>query len=360
IGEALLLSILGEKVKIRQFEALQQSLSQSNLKISPDHLEMSSYWGTRSGCNITRVGSDGRNEDVAKPEQEGIFKSGNPRKILQEKKNIETWGGILPDLVPRIYAYQEDHSSASLLIEFISGPTLEAMIISHSPVELNEALDHLKKTLRMIWDKTIEYKPRPIDYMEQLQRRLDAIREVHPDFFREEQKLNNLNLSSTEQLIERCRLQEAEIKAPFTVFGHGDFNINNILFNNQKQRIHFIDLYRSHRADYLEDIAVIMVSNFRLPLFDPVLRARLNLVIRELFLFSRNYAASMKDQTFALRLALALARSFYTSTRFELNVKLAREMALRAIFLLESVAYHHEHKLDRKDFSLAEDILYFG
>ena len=53
--------------------------------------------------------------------------------------------------------------------------------------------------------------------------------------------------------------------------------------------------------------------------------------------FSASYAHKIGDSTFNLRLALGLARSFATSTRFVLDKKLARAMWLRARYLIELV-----------------------
>jgi hypothetical protein len=52
---------------------------------------------------------------------------------------------------------------------------------------------------------------------------------------------------------------------------------------------------------------------------------------------ARRYAAKAGDETFELRLALGLARSFATSTRFILDKSLAHSMFLRARFLIEQV-----------------------
>jgi len=53
--------------------------------------------------------------------------------------------------------------------------------------------------------------------------------------------------------------------------------------------------------------------------------------------FAAAYAKQSKDDTFELRLALGLARSFATSTRFILDKSLARTMFLRARYLIERV-----------------------
>ena len=52
---------------------------------------------------------------------------------------------------------------------------------------------------------------------------------------------------------------------------------------------------------------------------------------------ARRYADKVGDDTFELRLALGLARSFATSTRFILDKSLARRMFLRARYLIQLV-----------------------
>jgi hypothetical protein len=55
------------------------------------------------------------------------------------------------------------------------------------------------------------------------------------------------------------------------------------------------------------------------------------------YAFARRFAMKEGDDTFELRLALGLARSFATSTRFILDRPLARGMFLRARYLIEQV-----------------------
>ena len=70
------------------------------------------------------------------------------------------------------------------------------------------------------------------------------------------------------------------------------------------------------------------------------LRDRIALVNRDFLDFVLDFAGRKGDDTFQARLALALARSFFTSTRFELSPPFAREMFLRAHYLMERLAAH--------------------
>ncbi len=69
------------------------------------------------------------------------------------------------------------------------------------------------------------------------------------------------------------------------------------------------------------------------------------------------FAEENEDATFEARLTLALARSFYTSCRFELNYNFAREMYMRAVFLLEKITAHKGQPWE--EFRLPEDILFY-
>ena len=104
-----------------------------------------------------------------------------------------------------------------------------------------------------------------------------------------------------------------------------------------ERKINFIDLHRSDYMDYVQDISVFMVSNYRLRVLDPEIRRRISDLSCRFYDFTAAYANKTGDSTFDLRLALGLARSFATSTRFVVDKTLARAMWLRARYLLEMV-----------------------
>jgi hypothetical protein len=89
--------------------------------------------------------------------------------------------------------------------------------------------------------------------------------------------------------------------------------------------------------DYVQDVSVFMVSNYRLQILDAPLRRRIMKLAKDFYRIARRYADKAGDETFELRLALGLARSFATSTRFILDKSLARNMFLRARYLIEQV-----------------------
>jgi hypothetical protein len=68
---------------------------------------------------------------------------------------------------------------------------------------------------------------------------------------------------------------------------------------------------------------------------DPEIRRRIGKISRNFYEFAAAYAGKAGDSTFEQRLALGLARSFATSTRFVADKTLAGSMWLRARYLLE-------------------------
>jgi phosphate uptake regulator/Ser/Thr protein kinase RdoA (MazF antagonist) len=351
VGEAILFSITGDRIKIGQFEALKKTLASGGLEGSAAEMDWYSFWGSRSGCRISRI--EGKNFDYP---QQWVFKEGDLKKIKKEKRNIEKWATVRPGLAPRIYGYQEDGPKASLLVEFLRGSTLEELVLTAGRDERDKVLTHLEALLDTVWKATRSQEAIATDYMQQLKSRKTAVRVVHPSFWRDAKAVGHRIVASSDDLVQGCDRIERSLPAPFSVFIHGDFNVNNILVNPVDGHIHFIDLYRSKDADYVQDASVFLLSNFRIPTTDRKLRERLNEVIERFWSFFRGFAAAASDTTFEARMALALARSFYTSTRFEMNTEFAEIMYLRSMFLLEKIAAHRGAAWEA--FRLPADVLF--
>ncbi|MFP4347833.1 MAG: phosphotransferase, partial [Desulfococcaceae bacterium] len=270
---------------------------------------------------------------------------------------IRRWEEIYPGIVPKIFGYHENQDTASLLVEFLPGCTLDQIILTENADSVRDVIFIFEETLNDIWQKTRTPGPFDTDYMAQLKSRLDGVHRVHPHFYRPAQKLGALRVPSSDDLIQACTDLEKSAPAPFTVFIHGDFNVNNIVFHQGEEKVYFIDLHRSRKADYVQDASVFLVSIFRMPVFDIELRERLNTVSLYFYEWFTDFAHKNADTTFPFRLALALARSFYTSIRFELNRDFAREMYLRSLFLMEQTSAHRGRPLS--DFILPESVLFY-
>ncbi|MFC1665815.1 phosphotransferase, partial [Pseudomonadota bacterium] len=288
---------------------------------------------TRSGSAISGICK-------SKKEHKGpvaIFKDGHKRKLKEEREGVENWHEIYPGLAPKILSYHKRGNSASMLIEHLAGLTFEKILLHESQHLLDETLGALSKTLKSVWCETRGKKKIAAAYMLQLEKRLPEVYKIHPEFKLGDSTICGLTIPGFDLLLKRAKAYEARLKVPFSVYIHGDFNVDNIIYDPISKRVNFIDLHRSQYMDYVQDVSVFMVSNYRLQVLDAPLRRRILSVARDFYLFAAKYAITNNDTTFELRLALGLARSFATSTRFILDKSLARALMLRARYLLERV-----------------------
>ncbi len=357
IGEAIIFSLLGERIKIEQFDALQQTLTKSGFSDSFADIDFSAIWGTRSGCRIGKVEQREATRSSDDRKQGSIYKEGNLEKIRKERESINRWKQTFPDLVADIYGFHEDSNKGAMLVEFLNGCTLDEVVLSGDDEYVRNALFIFESTVLETWTTTMESLPVKTNYIWQIQSRLEGVLQTHPEFWRIPKAVGEAEIRSTEILLQQCADIEDELEAPFSVFIHGDFNVNNVVYNHAAQQIHYIDLYRSRDFDYVQDASVFLVSNFRIPIFDTEHRGRINSVIRQFYGFAKGFAEKHKDTTFEARMTFALARSFYTSTRFELNFKFAKEMYNRSMFLLEKIQHYKGGNWE--NFSLPEDVLYY-
>ena len=249
IGEAILFGILGEKIKIDQFESLSKSLTGTGYAQNMNDVDFQGIWGTRSGCHMGRVNV--KNNPLGGEETGRLYKEGVKEKIAQEKANLETWEKLVPGLVPHVYNYIEEQDKACLLVEFLSGSSLDEIILGADTDLLETALEKLRMAITQVWTSTRQDGESPLSYMEQVTERMDSILQMHPDFFRHTCTIGDKVIDSTQDLIQHCQTIQTDLKAPFSVFIHGDFNVNNLVFNPNTQNIHYIDVYRSRQYDYI-------------------------------------------------------------------------------------------------------------
>ena len=167
--------------------------------------------------------------------------------------------------------------------------------------------------------------------------------------------IGDLPVPSYDRLLDEVETVEAELAAPFSVLIHGDLNLNNIIYNAARERVHFIDLHRSRETDYVQDISVLLVSAFRLPIFDQAVRGRLDQMARRFFRFTGEFARTHHDPTMEARLALALGRSYCTSARFELNRAFAKRLFQRSTYIFEKLLAHRGSPWS--EFKLPQEVL---
>lgn len=341
ISEALLTSILGQPMDIDRYHSLMDSLERLGEKGKKGEMVVESIAETRSGSGISGIGSKSKGKKKSR-NYDAIYKQGLQRKLQEERDGVENWHEIYPGLAPRILSYQKRGDTASLLIEHLSGMTFEQILINEADDLLDEALRKLGKTLISVWKETRSKKPIPAGYMQQLNSRINDVYAVHPEFESDCSKICGHDVESFRQLVKHAEKIERQLQPPFSVYIHGDFNVDNIIYDPAEKKISYIDLHRSRYMDYVQDVSVFMVSNYRLQIMSIPVRKRIIRVIRKFYNIAARYARRNNDETFELRLALGLVRSFVTSTRFILDKSLARDMYLRARFLLEQVTSLNE------------------
>ena len=353
IGEALLFAATGEKLKLHDYMRLRDTLEARARDASLSDYALDFAWETRSGCRIAKV--EERSE--AGQELEAIFKKGHSAKLRRERENIARWEEVLPGLPPKVLEFREGPKDAALLLEFLDGFTLRDLILDGQEPFIAEAMDRLERTLRTIWRATKQDQPVNARFVDQVSARLDDVLRLHPEFATACCEVGSLSIASFEQLLDSSSEAEERFDAPFTVLVHGDLNTDNIIYNHDERKIHLIDLYRSTETDYVQDLSVLLVSNFRIPVFEGRTRQVLNQVTLRAYDFARSFAAEMNDQTFTVRLMLGLARSFITSTRFEVDADFAKVMYMRAVYLLEKVIAGGD--CDTEEFELSTDVLVY-
>lgn len=337
VGEAAIFAITGDKFKIHQFTALKDILTEGGHELPLSEIDFASIWGTRSGCRIGRV-ADRDGDGVT--HREVIFKDGDTAKLRQEAANIARWDSLRPGLAPRVEAFREGKKSSSMLVELLPGQTIQDIAVGGDAALLRRALTALCRTVGEIWTGSLSPVPVPAGAMAQLRARLPEVLSVHPGLKSVRRAIGACALPSLDEAIAAAEDVEGRLASPYAVLLHGDYNSNNILYDVTEDRIHYIDLHRSAEGDAAQDVSVFMISNFRLPIFDAVRRRLLNAISTEFFTFARSFAARHGDASFEMRLALGLARSLITSTRFELSERFSRLMFARGMYLLSRVAGH--------------------
>ncbi|MEY2930451.1 MAG: hypothetical protein RL033_1200 [Pseudomonadota bacterium] len=354
VGEAILSAHLGERIKIGQLRALEDSLELTELSSHLGHLSMRAMGETKSGARVNSLssrvdGDDGRTRSV-------IFKEGKTKKLLEERDSIARWEQLMPGIAPRIYSFHEGGEDGAILFEYLAGGTFESLLLEKPWREVTRALDSIQRKLMEVWASTRSVEQVAPRFLQQLSARFDDVLAVHPEFRQGDARIGDKEIASYLSLVERLLPYDESLTAPFSVFIHGDFNVDNVIYDASADSVRFIDLHRSRMMDYVQDISVFLVSHFRLQFLETPVRRRINATLLRFHDFARAHAERIGDTTFQQRLALGVARSFATSTRFVLDPQLARSMFLRSRYILERLAELHGR--DRAhEFQLAREVL---
>jgi len=341
-GEAVLSACLGESIKVDRLWAFDEALGED---LPLEALRLDQVAETRSGSSIRSVRRSGGQDAV-------IVKDGRLEKLEAERACTERWRSLNPALAPAVHEFQRLGDQGAIVYEFLPGQTFENLLLEADEVDVRCALDRLSESLQWVWRETKLKQPTQAGYLRQLEDRLDAVHAVHPTFREDAQEIGSLSWPTFSQLLKEVAALEAKVPAPFGVLIHGDLNLDNVLYNREGDQVHFLDLHRSCLGDYVQDVSVFLVSPLRLRILSTALRQRLSRASIRFLSACRAFAKEEGDETFEIRLALGLARSFATSTRFLLATDLAKELFMRSRYLLERV-----QSSDPTSFHLPEEVL---
>lgn len=333
VAEAMIKVDLGQVATLQNYDHLRDASSSLNYNLSD--LKVRRLALTRSGSAIAAISH--KNESGRRVL--AVYKEGDQTKIEEEVQGVANWRKVDPKLAPDVLAKtRQEGDTSALLIEHIPGKTLESLLLEGKTKELQAALAALFKTLNRTWQQTLTKETASANFMRQLRKRIPDSCAVHPEFFTSEQRICGYVRPSYADLMNAVEKREQYWKAPFSVLIHGDFNVDNLIYDEIEDRLYFIDLHRSDYFDYVQDLSVLMVSIYRLQVLEGSRRKRMMDSAKQIYQFGRRFAKRHNDDTFELRLAVGLARSFATSTRFVLDKKLSSNMHLRSRYLLEKLA----------------------
>lgn len=336
ISEALLAVLLGQPMNLKQFLSLRAMVSSLGHE-EWDSLSLETIAETRSGSSISAIHHE-------KNQKLGVLKEGTLHKVQEERRGLERWNEIIPGIAPQILSQHHQGSSGALIIEHLPGKTLEHLVLMKQQKELHDAITQMCEMLPTIWHSTKQKQKVSAGYIQQLKRRLPAVLSVHPTFSSSQSMSDELKHPSLKALLTKAAIIDEQHPAPFSVYIHGDFNLDNVLYDVTEKQLRFIDLHRSGHMDYVQDVSVFLVSGLRLPLFDTESCALITKMNTQLYETAEAFAKQNKDRQFHRRMALGLARSLITSTRFILDESHANSLFEKGFYLLEHLLQHQGSK----------------
>ncbi|KIN16738.1 hypothetical protein RO22_07630 [Halomonas sp. KHS3] len=351
LADALLAANFGPAVRLQNYKQLKNAAHA--MTAQDDEFTVERLALTRSGSTIATL----RAEHATSGKMMAVYKEGESQKVIEELYGVDQWKRVYPKVAPTVLSHHVEQGDelGSMVIEHLPGRTLESLLLNDQWKSAKQLAHTLQRTLRKIWKTSRTNEPAQPEYMQQLRKRMPETRHTHPTLFHTHQTICGLPRPSFDELIDRVEPLERQLRAPFSVLIHGDFNVDNLIYDELKNRIYFIDLHRASYSDYVQDLSVLMASIYRLPIMDAAPRAELMGLIRQLYQFARRFAKENNDVSFDARLAIALGRSFATSTRFIYDKRFANRLALRASYLLEAITLLPPEKIEKYRLPL-EDI----
>jgi len=315
IGEQAIFLVTGRRLKFAQYQQLDRLASTS----PSDSFDFHPYYDGISGALVARI-------DTGK--EALVLKTGSKRKIDAEAAKLKQWEEIFPSLTPRVISTVIQGDREILLREFVAGDLLSELYFSQGNMEEKEkATRRLIDILLKLWGLTFKQEVPASDYATQIQSRLGEVYAMHPylEYYATNENIDNL--------LEKTRELEASLRPSFSVWLHGDFNVNNVIYHDGQ--VKFIDVHRSNFGDYLCDVGVFMVSTIRhAPKQGSILEDMAQ--VREIAIECiAGFAQENGDRNWQPRLQLSLARSYMTSARVIIDEKQARLLFETGLSLLK-------------------------
>jgi phosphate uptake regulator len=308
IGEQAIYLTSGRRLKFGQFQQLDEMLGAASAESG-----FAPYMDGISGAMVARVGNG----------VPLLYKEGSKRKIEAEVTKSAAWRSIDRNLIPKVLTTTSYQGRQALLREYVDGALLSYLLFEEGDAELELAVTGLLcQTLLHLWTHTLVERAPEMTYVRQIEERLPEVYSVHPELRRlatAKLRFRGGVCLPLRQQLERLSAVQKELAPPFSVWLHGDFNANNVVYNRRDGGLKFIDIHRSHFGDYLEDVTVFLVGLKREPELSNARRAALKRVESVIVEAVRGFAAQRDDESFERRLLLGLGRSYLTSARIILQ-----------------------------------------
>lgn len=339
IGESILNISVGDAVNIKHYLKLEEAVKQLSPKNGIVDYEFKPFLFSRSGCKVGLIIlNTGESKNNLK---RYFFKQGDSTKITEEVEGIKLWSKNFSHLVAELMWKNINKKQSAIVVSHLKGLNLLDFIIKKNEDKALETVcQNLENTLESVWNSSKRKSKRKSALIKQILKRKEAIENVHSNFFDENVQLANNKKRSFEKLIKQAQKIESKISIPFEVLCHGDFNLDNVIYEQEKNGISFVDVHRSAYQDYAQDISVFIVSSLRIKISDKAIKKRVNYVNNSLLEFAKAFAIKNNDKHFQVRFALGLFRSFITSTRFVADDEWYEEMRQKAILLIEILMKH--------------------
>jgi aminoglycoside phosphotransferase (APT) family kinase protein len=226
----------------------------------------------------------------------------------------------------------------------VDGALLSDLYLSSAPREAKlRATRRVLDLVEFIWQTTSTPTPPPIDYVQQIRARLPDAFVLHPHLCEKANSgaANGRRLPPLDDLLDQAGTLQVQLAPPFSVWLHGDFNANNIVYNAEGEQIKFIDVHRSRPGDYVQDVGVFLLSMVRRPDLTPATEADVAAINEAVEEFARGFARRRGDSSFRRRLKLSLAHSCLTSMRVTIDPAKADRLLHRGVTLLDEVVRGH-------------------